>query len=168
MKTFVHRSLAALAAVACIALGSVVLADAPKVGAAPPEIKAAGYINGADGLSLASLKGKVVVVEFWATWCPPCRKSIPHLIELHEKHKDKGLTIIGLSDEGKDVVAPFAEKMKMTYVVGFGSQSGGDYGVKGIPTAFVVGADGKLVWSGHPMQGDFEKAIEEALAKAKG
>ncbi|MBI3039861.1 TlpA family protein disulfide reductase, partial [bacterium] len=59
-------------------------------GKAPPEIKAEEWIN-SEPLSLASLTGKIVVVEFWATWCPPCRQSIPHLIELSKQFKDKNV-----------------------------------------------------------------------------
>jgi thiol-disulfide isomerase/thioredoxin len=162
------KAFALFAAVAGISLGSLVAAGEPEVGKAPPEIKADGFMNlkGA-APSLASLKGKVVVVEFWATWCPPCRKSIPHLMELHEKHAKNGLVILGLTDEDKATVEPFIEKMKVNYIIGYGSKTGDEYGVRGIPTAFVVGADGKLVWHGHPMKPEFEKAIEDALAAAK-
>jgi thiol-disulfide isomerase/thioredoxin len=133
----------------------------PAVGDAAPEIQAAGWING-DAVSLAKLSKNIVVVEFWATWCPPCRKSIPHLIELNEKYKDKGVTIIGLSDEPMAKVKPFATDMKMSYIVGAGSKTGGAYGVKGIPHAFIVAPGGKVVWSGHPADG-LEQAITAAL-----
>jgi thiol-disulfide isomerase/thioredoxin len=137
------------------------------VGKEAPEISAAGWINSEGPVTLAGLKGKPVVVEFWATWCPPCRKSIPHLIELYAKHKDAGLVILGLSKEPKEKVEPFAKEKGMTYIVGYGSESGEAYGVTGIPTAYVVGPDGKVAWNGHPMQPDFEKAIEAAIAAAK-
>jgi len=110
----------------------------------------------------------VHVVEFWATWCPPCRTSIPHLTALQEKFKDRGVNIIGVSDEELATVEAFVNKMgdKMAYTVAIdaGATSKGymgKYGVGGIPHAFVV-KDGEIVWHGHPMA-KLEAAIEDAL-----
>ena len=132
-----------------------------KVGDSAPEISAKGWLN-TQGESLAANSKKLTVVEFWATWCPPCRASIPHLIEMNAKYKDKGVVIVGLSDEPLSKVKPFAEQIKMDYAVGAGSNSVAAYGVAGIPHAFII-ADGKVIWHGHPMQG-LDKAIEKALA----
>jgi thiol-disulfide isomerase/thioredoxin len=163
MTILTLRRFATACALVVLALGVVVLAEG-LVGKEPPEIKAEGWFNAEKGPTLADLKGKVVVVEFWATWCPPCRKSIPHLIGLHEKYAKKGVTIVGLSNEPKDTVEPFVQAQKMNYIVGWGSKSAGDYGVRGIPTAFVIGRDGKVAWQGHPMDDEFEKAIANAIA----
>ena len=110
----------------------------------------------------------VHVVEFWATWCPPCRTSIPHLTELQEKFKDRGVNIIGVSDEELATVESFVKKMgdKMAYTVAIdaGATSKGymtKYGINGIPHAFVV-KDGTVVWNGHPMD-KLEAAIDDAL-----
>jgi thiol-disulfide isomerase/thioredoxin len=113
----------------------------------------------------------IYVVEFWATWCPPCRTSIPHLTEIQKNFKDKGVVVIGISDETADKVKPFVEKQaeKMEYVVAIdegGKCSKGymeAFGQGGIPHAFIVGKDGKVIWHGHPMDG-LDKALEEITA----
>jgi thiol-disulfide isomerase/thioredoxin len=100
------------------------------------------------------LSGKPVLVEFWATWCPPCRKSIPHLNEVYAKYKDKGLTIVGITNEDEATVKKFQEKIPMTYNVAINApqQLLQQFGVEGIPTAFLVDKSGKVVWAGHPME----------------
>ncbi|HOI89744.1 MAG TPA: TlpA disulfide reductase family protein [Candidatus Rifleibacterium sp.] len=134
------------------------------VGSDAPEVTATTWIN-TDGFKLADHKDKVVVVEFWATWCPPCRKSIPHLKTMHDAHKDQGLVIVSLSDEPAETINEFNKKAGMDWIIGAGSSSGRDYGVSGIPTAFVV-VDGKIVWNGHPM-GGLEEEVKKQL-EAKG
>jgi thiol-disulfide isomerase/thioredoxin len=117
--------------------------------------------------------GTVYVVEFWATWCPPCRVSIPHLTELQRKYKDKNLVIVGISTEKLSVVKPFVEQKggEMEYAVAVdttGAVSKGymdAFSRNTIPTAFVVGDDGKLVWVGHPMD-NMDAVLEKTLAGA--
>ncbi|MEW6710595.1 MAG: TlpA disulfide reductase family protein [Candidatus Riflebacteria bacterium] len=130
-----------------------------------PEITAGKWIN-ADSFSLADNKDKIVVVEFWATWCPPCRQSIPHLKELHETYKDKGVVLVSLSNEPAETIEGFMAKAEMPWIIGAESNAGGDYGVSGIPSAFIV-VDGKIVWNGHPMGGldeELKKAVEAKSA----
>lgn len=110
------------------------------------------------------IKGKPQIVEFWATWCPPCRASIPHLNAINKKFKEKGLVVIGITDETKDKVEKFQKSLPMDYSVAVG---GGKLqqavGVNGIPHAFVVGKDGKVLWEGHPMKltdAEIEKALK--------
>ncbi len=137
------------------------------VGSDAPEVTATTWIN-TDGFKLADHKDKIVVVEFWATWCPPCRKSIPHLKTMHDTYKDQGLVIVSLSDEPAETINEFNKKAGMDWIVGAGSSSGRDYGVSGIPTAFIV-VDGKIAWNGHPMGGleeEVKKLIEARGAKA--
>ena len=135
--------------------------QAADVGDQAPEIKAQSWLN-SDGVSIAKNSNKIVVVEFWATWCGPCRQSIPHLVAMNQKYKNKGVVIAGLTQEGAGAVKGFAAKMGMDYPVGMGSAASNAYGVEGIPVAFVVAPGGKIVWTGHPMDG-LDKAIEAAL-----
>lgn len=125
------------------------------------------------GKSVDVKDGKnVYVVEFWATWCPPCRTSIPHLTEIQKKFKDKGVVVIGVSTEKLDTVKKFVEKQgdNMNYTVAIddgGKTSKGymtAYNQNGIPHAFIVGKDGNVVWHGHPMSG-LDKAIEKIVGK---
>ncbi|MBI3855186.1 MAG: TlpA family protein disulfide reductase [Planctomycetes bacterium] len=152
-------------ATALILTMSVVTAEAQD-GKTPKEINATGWIN-SEGVSLEKLKGKVVVVEFWATWCPPCRASIPHLVELRNKLDKSKVEIIGLSDESKEKVEPFAKDFKMNYTVGYGSTSGRAYGVNGIPHAFIIGPDGLIKWDGHPMDDAFASTLTKLAETAK-
>lgn len=107
-------------------------------------------------------EGKFYVVEFWATWCPPCRASIPHLTELQKNFKDAGLTIIGISDEESDTVKKFVEEQgeKMNYTVALDTKGTANkaymekFKQRGIPTAFFVNGKGEIVWIGHPLELD--------------
>jgi len=112
----------------------------------------------------------VFVLEFWATWCPPCRTSIPHLSKVQEKYKDKNVIFIGITNEDAKAVKPFVEQMgaKMDYRVALDSAGTASanymsaYGIRGIPHAFVIGKDGKVGYHGHPMDPSFETEIQKA------
>lgn len=139
-----------------------VQAEDALIGKPAPEIAAMAWLNSAP-LTLTTLKGRPVVVEFWATWCPPCRRSVPHLNEVYRKFSPRGVAFVSLTDETYDTVKNFAEELKISYPVGTGSPTADAYGVKGIPHAVVISADGKILWTGHPMD-QIEKRIEDALA----
>lgn len=103
------------------------------------------------------IAGKPLILEFWATWCPPCRKSIPHLNDLYAKYKSQGLVIIGVSNEKKEVVQKFLQTTKMDYYPALDANLAKTFGVTGIPHAVLVDKTGKIVWEGHPAQiGDKE------------
>src|ERR1700733_14016128 len=110
------------------------------------------------------LTGKPLLVEFWATWCPPCRKSIPHLNEIYSKYKAKGLQIVGITDEDKATVQKFLKQVPMDYNVAINTPGSTfeQFGVTAIPTAFLVNKSGKIVWTGHPMERS-ESEIQSVL-----
>lgn len=97
--------------------------------------------------SLKDLRGKVVLVNFWATWCPPCRKEIPDLEALYTRFKAGGLVVLGISDEPATKVQPFVRQEKISYPVllDLGRKVNGLYSVSGIPMSFVYDRSGKLV-----------------------
>jgi len=107
--------------------------------------------------------GKVYVIEFWATWCPPCRQSMPHLTKLAEDMKSKGVVIVGISDEKVETVRTFLEKEEWKQKARYTLATDPDRsthkaymeasGQGGIPTAFIV-KEGVVQWIGHPMEMD--------------
>jgi thiol-disulfide isomerase/thioredoxin len=100
-----------------------------------------------------SLIGAPVLVEYWATWCGPCRQSIPHLNDLHARYASRGLVILGVTKEPRETVERFRREVPMDYSVALDTTGslGRQLGVSGIPHAFLVDRMGKIVWRGHPM-----------------
>ena len=152
----------------CFNQQSVLAAAKNLVGRKPPEINISCSFNNKTSLSLSSLKGKVVLVEFWATWCPPCKKAISHLKDLHSKYAKKGLVIIAITAEDKNLVKKFTKDNKMNFAVGIDNngKTNSAYGIRGIPAAYLIGADGKVVWEGHTMSLSSE-IVEKALKNVK-
>jgi thiol-disulfide isomerase/thioredoxin len=100
---------------------------------------------GGGEIALAKLRGKPVLVDFWATWCGPCEKSIPVLIEFQKKYAGR-VQVLGVSvDWEKEAVAPYASEHAMNYPVLFGDESLAlDYGAPGFPALFVIDAEGRI------------------------
>jgi peroxiredoxin len=100
-------------------------------------------------LRLGDLRGKVVLLNFFATWCGPCREEIPELVKLHKRFKDRGLEIVGISldMEGAAVLAPFKKRYMISYPIVLGTrQTVLDYGgIKGIPTSFLIDRKGMII-----------------------
>jgi len=151
------------------AAGSAFAAAKLNVGDAAPAIRVGKWVKGQPVTKIES--GKVYVIEFWATWCGPCRSSIPHLTELAKKHKGK-VTFAGISVWEHGDVAKFVKEMgaKMDYSVATDSsdlymakQWMEAAGENGIPCAFVVGKDRKVAWIGHPM-GALEETLDKVLS----
>jgi peroxiredoxin len=154
-------------AIALLTLALAATCQAINLGDTAPDLAADVWINGS-AVNPAQSDGKTVfVVEFWATWCPPCKRSIPELNRLLEQHKDKNVVIIGVTSEAEETVRPFVEKMEMKYVVAIDTNRlfADTYmdGIQGIPHAFIVDTNGIVVWSGHPAAG-LEDALSEVLA----
>lgn len=167
MKKFYSLCIAAL--VLSLSLSSA-LAD--KIGDKAKPLNISEWVKGATAEAPVNVTdGKnFYVVEFWATWCGPCKTSIPHLTELQKKYKDKGVVFVGVSNETIEKVKPFVEEQgeKMDYVVALDKENLTNkdymraYGQNGIPTAFVINKKGQIAWVGHPMTMD--KPLEQIVA----
>jgi len=126
-------------------------------------------VEGKD-VSLESFKGKVVLIDFWATWCGPCKVEIPHFIEFQQKYGDKGLQIVGISvDDPVDKLAPYVKEMGMNYPVlqGLGHDEVQDaFGpILGIPVSVMISRDGKVCATHTGLTGKdvFEQEIRSLL-----
>ncbi len=169
------KRLVGIAALAILTGGVTARAQSLGIGDGAPKLEVKEFVKGEPVKAFEP--GKNYVVEFWATWCGPCRVSIPHLTELQKKHPE--VTFIGVSiwEQDQAGVKPFVEQMgeKMKYRVamdavpeakdGEGAMAQSwmkAAGRNGIPSAFIVNKDGKIAWIGHPMQMD--KPLEQIVA----
>ena len=173
----IKTSWAAMAILAAACGTGVVAAPSLKVGDPAPKLQVGKWVQGDPVKEFE--RDKAYIVEFWATWCGPCRTSIPHLNEIHQKYKEKGLVVIGQDCWEKDEaqVPKFLKQMgdKMTYRVALDKKENDKdngrmaetwmqaAGQNGIPSAFLVDKKGTVAWIGHPMELE-EATIDQVLA----
>ena len=144
-------------------------ADAPEVGDVAPEVTGV-RVSGSDPVLLDRLVGRVVILDFWATWCGPCRSVMPALNDLHSQHHRRGLTVLGITNQPRVVVEAHLRTNPVGYTI---ASDGGAalrrYVVRGIPTLVVVDRAGKIryVTSGINRQtlGEVESLVPELLAE---
>ena len=115
-------------------------------------------------VSLSDFRGKVVILDFWATWCPPCRREIPDLISLQTQYKARGLQIVGVALDEPDKVKGFAQYTGMNYPVLLGNDDVSALygGISGIPTTFIIDRNGKIA---ERFIGFTERSVFEAGIK---
>lgn len=129
-------------------------------------------ING-NQVSLSDFDGKVVILDFWATWCPPCVKEVPHFVELYDEYKEQGFEMVGISLDagGANDVKPFVEKMNVNYTMLIGNQDvTKEYGgIGGIPTTFVIDKAGQIrqKYVGYREKAVFENDIKMLLNESE-
>jgi thiol-disulfide isomerase/thioredoxin len=171
------RNPLALVAVALIAAAMLYVGfhAARRSGPVPLVTKASAApdftLESLDGKSvrLSDLRGKAVLLNFWATWCGPCKIETPWLVELQNQYGSQGLQVIGVAmdDSGKDDIAKFAKDMGVNYPVLLGKEAVGDAygGVPALPESFFIGRDGKIVDKiiGLKGKGEIEDSIKKAL-----
>lgn len=141
--------------------------EALKVGNVFPDFKEVD-LNGKP-FSPSALKGKVVLIDFWATWCGPCVNELPNVIKAYEKYHDKGFEVMGISlDEDKDALTGFIEKKKMPWPQffdgkGWQNKLAAQFGINSIPATFLLDKEGKIIAKG--LRG---AALDKEIAKALG
>ena len=152
----------------CLAIGNT--ANAIELGDPAPPLQIAKWIKGKQVELAACKTTSVVVVDLWATWCPFCIESIPHLTELQKKYGPKCVQVVGISAEEETVVEDFVNKMgdKMHYSVALDKDQTTSIAYlnaskqEGIPQTFIVDKEGCIVWHGPPMQ--IDKPLEQVVA----
>ena len=136
-----------------------------------PPLHAAGWLNTEKPLTKEDLRGKVVLIDYWATWCGPCIRGIPDVVAFHKRYRDAGVVVVGLTSED----GPAAQQVKnfvetqngMTWPIGYGAGMTMELvGIRGIPTYMLFDRTGTCVWGGHSLDG-VEQAAIEAIAKNK-
>ncbi len=168
------RKFAVFAAVSLSAVLVYNLAMQGEAPAVPAGEKRAPTLTlpGLDGkpVSLSDFSGKVVLVDFWATWCPPCQAEIPWLVKLHSELAPRGFTILGVAmdDDGAAAVRAFTARQPIPYPIVLNGPADAPAGwfVPGLPTAYLIGRDGRILrrWIGGKDPDELRAAVQEALA----
>lgn len=116
-------------------------------------------------ISLSDLRGKVVLVNFWATWCPPCREEMPLFEEVYKKYKNRGFEILAIStDTSADAVKEFVKEFKVSFpVLMDDGKVSSSYGIQGLPTSFLIDREGKVIKIRLGKYREVEKDVKEAL-----
>jgi peroxiredoxin len=158
---------------ALVASSACIPADAsgPAIGAPAPEYAATSLAG--DSVSLSGLRGEVVLLNLWATWCVPCRTETPYLQSISEAYAARGLRVVGVSQDvgdAKDDIAAFVDQFDVTYTILHDRQMRGldIYRVNGLPGTFLIDREGVLRWMqyGPIREGDprFLQALADALS----
>lgn len=141
------------------------------VGLAAPPYSAVDLAG--NTVQLSDLRGKVVLLNVWATWCPPCREEIPALQEIYDRNVERGFEVVGVSVDGRNErenVRRFADQMEMTYPIWHDPDDvvGSRFRTVGVPTTFLIDRDGVLVWRHMgPVEAD-DPGLAQALEAALG
>ena len=163
-----HRTIKLLlcSLMSALCVGVTLSAYAVDPGSPAPQIRLPGRAGDVD---LAALKGRVVFVDFWASWCVPCRHSFPWMNEMQAKYGPRGFQIVAVNvDANRPDADAFLAKVPAQFTIAFDSQGATPraYGVKGMPTSVLIGADGRVVYRHVGFRDDDRPGLEAAIAAA--
>jgi thiol-disulfide isomerase/thioredoxin len=147
-----------LAVLAFIALTVRSLFASPGAGGPAPALHVETFVSAPVDASadLTAHRGKVVVLEFWATWCGPCVQAIPHMNQLVAAFEGQPVVFLAISDEDEETLLEFLDRRDMRAWVASDPDASArsSYGVRSFPTAVVIDREGRVTWTGHPMELD--------------
>ncbi|MDB4932903.1 MAG: hypothetical protein JWM10_5387, partial [Myxococcaceae bacterium] len=138
-----------------------------RVGQAPPLLGASAVAMGSDPVDLAQLRGRVVILDFWASWCGPCRQMMPVLNQMSERYRAQGLTVLGLTDESVDVARTVGMRLNIRYTLASNALAMRSYSVQSLPTMVVLDRGGNVreVTVGTEAPQALTRTIERLLAE---
>lgn len=138
-------------------------------GASVPDFTVSSAAEPAKSVSMSDLRGKPILVDFWATWCGPCRIELPHIQRLWRENKDKGLQVLAITDQTASEVAAFQSTLgfDLPFYLDEGGVTKKAFGINGLPTAMVIGKSGKVICmvmgAGTLVEGKLDDAVARAL-----
>jgi len=139
---------------------------APRSGQAAPNFRVS--TTSGQQVSLGNYRGRVLVLDFFATWCQPCRTSIPHLVGMNKKYGPQGLYVLGMSadEDGERAVKAFADKYRITYPIALAGESAlADFGVRSVPVMFVIDKKGRVAEVFRGFTDDVARSAEQLIKK---
>lgn len=150
---------------AALAVATPALAGAPSRAAAP----AFTLPTASGSVSLDSLRGRVVLVDFWASWCVPCKSSFPWMSAMHERYRSKGLAIVAINvDKSRKSAQQFLDKHPAPFVVAYdpSGKTAKAYHVWGMPTSYLIGPEGSILFSRSGFDPKHAREVEAMIAEA--
>jgi peroxiredoxin len=139
---------------------------APRTGQTAPDFKVISTTG--QTISQENYRGYVLILDFFATWCQPCRQSIPHLVEMNRKFGKQGLQILGLSvdEEGERAVKTFIDEFRVNYPLALaGDTTTSDFGVRSVPVMFLIDKKGKIVEVYRGYTDDRARSLEQSIKR---
>ena len=139
---------------------------APRQGQTVPDFRVIS--TSGQAISQKNYRGYVLILDFFATWCPPCRQSIPHLVELNRKYGKRGLQILGMSvdEDGKEDVKSFADEFRINYPLALaGDSTVADFGVRSVPVMYLMDKKGKIVEVYRGFTDEMGRSMEQTIKR---
>lgn len=155
-----------LAVVAASFLYSSQVDAAPRTGQPAPPFKVIS--TSGQPISQDNYRGHVLILDFFATWCQPCRQSIPHLVELNRKYGKQGLQILGLSvdEDGERVIKAFSDELHINYPLALaGDQTSVDFGIRSVPILYLIDKKGRVAEVVRGSSSEIDRALEQSVKR---